>query len=115
MTPDVKLINSIDSTTAMHLYMRIPRQFSVNSAQSSNRRVTAVRSEILTPLVNTVKGIYFCFAQFKTKDIYPEAELKFEPRLKFETRLKYGWFHLNLYSMFQDLSRRSIETVFWWI
>ena len=44
----------------------------------------------------------------------PAAEFKeFEPRLEFETRLKYGWFHLKLYSMFQDLSRRSIETGFW--
>jgi len=42
-----------------------------------------------------------------------EAEFnEFEPRLKFETRLKFGWFHLKLYSVFQDLSRRSIETVF---
>ena len=40
-----------------------------------------------------------------------EAELK-----EFETRLKYGWFRLNLYPMFQDLSQRlSIETGFWWI
>ena len=32
-----------------------------------------------------------------------EAEFKeFEPRLKFETQLNYGWFHLKLYSMFQD-------------
>ena len=30
----------------------------------------------------------------------------------FETRLKYGWFYLQLLSMFQDLSRRSIETGF---
>ena len=37
----------------------------------------------------------------------------FEPRLKFEKQLEYGWFHLKLYSMFQDLSRHSIETVFW--
>ena len=45
-----------------------------------------------------------------------EAEFKeFEPRLKFETRLKYGWFHLKSYSIFQDLSRRSIETGFWQI
>ena len=30
-----------------------------------------------------------------------EAEFKeYKPRLRFETRLKYGWFHLNLYSMF---------------
>ena len=38
----------------------------------------------------------------------PEAEFK-----EFEPRLKYGWFHLKLYSMFQDLSLRSIETGFW--
>jgi len=39
----------------------------------------------------------------------PEAEFKeFEPRFKFKPPLKYGWFHLNLYQMFQDLSRRSI-------
>ena len=44
----------------------------------------------------------------------PEAEFKeFEPCLKFETRLEYGWFPRKLYSMFQDLSRRSIETGFW--
>ena len=37
----------------------------------------------------------------------PEAEFKeFERRLEFKPRLKYGWFHLKLYSMFQDLSRR---------
>ena len=43
-----------------------------------------------------------------------KAEIeKFEPRLKFETRLKYSWFHLKFYSMFQDLSLRSIETGFW--
>ena len=48
---------------------------------------------------------------FKT----PEAEFKeFEPRLKFETRLKHGWwFHLKLYSVFRDLSRRLIGTSFW--
>ena len=43
-----------------------------------------------------------------------EAEFKeSEPRLKYETRFKHGWFHLKLYSMLQDLSRRSIETGFW--
>ena len=43
-----------------------------------------------------------------------EAEFKeFEPRLKFETRLKYGWFHWQMYSMFQDLGWRSIEIGFW--
>ena len=48
------------------------------------------------------------------KILTAEAEFKeFEPRLKFETRLKNGWFPLKLYSMFQDLSRRLIETGFW--
>jgi len=32
---------------------------------------------------------------------------------EFERWLKYGWFHLKLYSMFQYLSWRSIETGFW--
>jgi len=37
------------------------------------------------------------------------AEFKeFERRFKFKPRFKYGWFHLKLYQMFQDLSRRSI-------
>ena len=40
---------------------------------------------------------------------------EFEPWLKFKPRLKYCEFHLKLYSMFQDLSPRSIETGFWWI
>ena len=43
----------------------------------------------------------------------PKAEFKeFVPRLKFKPRLKYGWFQLKLYWIFQDLSRRSIETGF---
>ena len=34
------------------------------------------------------------------------AEIKeFERRFKFKPRLKYGWFHLKLYQMFQDLNR----------
>ena len=42
-----------------------------------------------------------------------EAEFKeFEPRLKFKPRFKHGWFHLKLYSIFQNLSRRSIEAGF---
>ena len=45
--------------------------------------------------------------------MYTEAEFgEFEPQLKFETRLKYGCFQLKLYSIFQDLSRRFIKTVF---
>ena len=36
----------------------------------------------------------------------PVAEFKeFERRFKFKPRLKYGWFHLKLFQMFQDLSR----------
>ena len=27
---------------------------------------------------------------------------------EFDPRFKYGWFHLKLYQMFQDLSRRLI-------
>ena len=56
----------------------------------------------------------------RTKQIYSsrecnetEAEFKeFEPRLKLKPRLKYGWFHLKLNSIFQNLSRRLIETGF---
>ena len=37
----------------------------------------------------------------------PVAEFKeFERRFKFKSRFKYGWFHLKLYQMFQNLSRR---------
>jgi len=42
--------------------------------------------------------------------IRPVAEFKeFERQFKFKPRLKYGWFHLQLYQMFQDLSRRLIS------
>ena len=50
-----------------------------------------------------------CFVLF-FKCIFLEAEFK-----EFETRLKYGWFHLKLFLIFQDLSRRCIETGFWQI
>ena len=39
--------------------------------------------------------------------IHPEAEFK-----EFEPRLKYGWLHFKSYSMFQDLSWRSIKPFF---
>ena len=42
------------------------------------------------------------------QQIITEPEFK-----KLEQRLKYDWFLLKLYSMFQELSRRSIETGFW--
>ena len=45
----------------------------------------------------------------QAKDGCPVAEFnEFELRFKFKPRLKYGWFHLKLYQMFQDLSRRWI-------
>ena len=41
--------------------------------------------------------------------ISPVTEFKeFERRFRFKPRFKYGWFHLKLYQMFQDLSRRLI-------
>ena len=50
---------------------------------------------------------------FKNCTNSSETKFKeFEPRLNFETRLKYGWIFLKLYSLFQDLSRCSIEIVF---
>ena len=63
-----------------------------------------ISCELAEKLINATMGTFSL----------TEAEFKeFEPRLKFETRLNYGWFHLELYSMFQDLSRRSIETGVW--
>jgi len=57
-----------------------------------------------------VSNHYLCFKKLENVSC-SEAEFKeFERRLKLKPRLKYGWFHLKLYSMFQDLSRRSIET-----
>ena len=32
--------------------------------------------------------------------------------IRLKLRLKYGWFHVKLYLIFQDLSRRSIKTCF---
>ena len=40
------------------------------------------------------------------------AEFKeFNRRFKFKPRFKYGWFHLKLYQLFQDLSRRFLNRV----
>ena len=47
------------------------------------------------------------------RDCKLNLNLLFSQWIKFEPRLKYGWFHLKLYSMFQDLSRRSIKPGFW--
>ena len=52
-----------------------------------------------------------CFVRNSGQELsclkYTVAEFKeFERRFKFKSRFKYGWFHLKLYQMFQDLSRR---------
>ena len=46
----------------------------------------------------------------QTFDILNDSLFKLK---EFEPQLKYGWFHLKLYAMFQDLGQRSIETGFW--
>ena len=49
------------------------------------------------------------FTIFSINSDLPVAEFKeFERRFKFKPRFKYGWFHLKLYQMFQDLSRHLI-------
>ena len=51
----------------------------------------------------------FSYSCFYLLTYSPEMEFKeFERWFKFKPRLKYGWFHLKLYQMFQDLSRRLI-------
>ena len=54
--------------------------------------------------------VLLCIGNAPLLEITPTvAEFKeFERRFKFKPRLKYGWFHLNLYQMLQDLSRRLI-------
>ena len=52
------------------------------------------------------KGSFICIATELFLKESPEAEFK---------EFKYGWSQFKLYSMFQDLSRRSTETGFWWI
>jgi len=49
------------------------------------------------------KNYYACLFPILFFTLEPELN-EFEPRL--------GWFYLKLFSIFQDLSRRSIETGF---
>ena len=51
-----------------------------------------------------VKNICLCEAANHTVAEF----IEFERRFKFKPRFKYGGFHLQLYQMFQDLSRRLI-------
>ena len=44
---------------------------------------------------------------FVLNSLQPEMEFnEFKRRFKFKPRFKFAWFHLKLYQMFQDLSRR---------
>ena len=49
---------------------------------------------------------------FIALSLYPLSFFANTPFKEFKTQLKYGRFHLKLYSMFQNLSWRSIETGF---
>ena len=64
-------------------------------------------------MLNFTEGI-----SLKTINLYYTIQdyLKSDAEFKeFEPWLKNGWFHLKkVYSMFHELSRRSIETGFWW-
>jgi len=44
----------------------------------------------------------------ETEFIEFKPRIKFKPRNKFKPQLKYGWFHLKLYQMLQDLSRSLV-------
>ena len=48
-----------------------------------------------------------CIILFKFSGSVAEFK-EFERRFKFKPQFKYGWFHLKLYQMFHDLSRRLI-------
>ena len=53
--------------------------------------------------------IHLILAEPESQYRKPVAKFKeFERWFKFKPRIKYGWFHLKLYQMFQDLSRRFI-------
>ena len=89
------------------MYMNIYRHYMYKvKVKSSLNHVNVFKYFVICDHFVTVEVIYLlkCNA---------EAEFKeFEPWLKFKPRLKNGWFHLKLYQIFQDLSRRSIETGF---
>ena len=53
---------------------------------------------------------YFNKLSLKSDRVQTRTETEFK---EFELRLKYGWFNLKSYSLFQDLSPRSIITDFW--
>ena len=75
-----------------------------NEGNFQNLRFKAQMAQDLGATKNSLSN----FLPFQSKAKFKE----FDPRFKFKSRLKYGWFHLNLYSIFQDLSRRSIKTGF---
>ena len=58
---------------------------------------------------------YSCIKIGLVRYNWTEAEFKEFERFTFKPRLKFWWFHLNLYELFQDLGRRSVEPGFWGI
>ena len=91
-----------------------PYQFYLTVVWGWNKKMIPAEWNYVERIISPIYGLkkrknLIC----KFYKIESEAEFKkFEPRLKFKLRLKYGWFHLKLYSILQDLSRRSIETGF---
>ena len=49
------------------------------------------------------KNLFYLYSKIVHFVEYTVAEFK-----EFERRFKYGWYHLKLYQMFQDLSRPLI-------
>ena len=88
----------------------------LNSLNSASVVVTLCETPFKLYLITNVEDIVVLTISSilsNYENNWSEVEYKeFEPRLKFKPGLKYGWFHLKLYSIFQDLSRRSIETDF---
>jgi len=59
-----------------------------------------------TYLCISERNVWIPFKDVCVNIVQSVAEFKeFERRFKFKPRFKYGWFHLKLYQMFQDLNR----------
>ena len=89
---------------------------------SSNARVLGCITNTVNPRYMNTRQEFFIMSYYIFKIKFhgkmslilncihiSEMEFKeFERWFKLKPRLKYGWFHLKLYQMFQDLSRRLI-------
>ena len=66
---------------------------------------------IVRNLLNLIIFIlYFDLADFFWVDVFILVVAEFK---EFKPRLKQAWFQLKLYSVFRDLSRRSIGNGYW--